>query len=69
MFAPRDSQTHSREFDTRLLEQLACPVCFGALRFVPSGSQITCIDCLRAYPLIDGIPVLIADRAMGQKPE
>jgi hypothetical protein len=51
------------KFDVSLLEQLACPVCFGRLELAASGSQIVCLECRRAYPLIDGIPVLIPERA------
>jgi uncharacterized protein YbaR (Trm112 family) len=46
-----------------MLEQLACPVCFGELRLDASGLQILCSGCQRAYPLVDGIPVLIPARA------
>jgi uncharacterized protein YbaR (Trm112 family) len=56
----------SEEFDARMLEQLACPVCFGVLRLNSlgaQGKQIICVECERAYPLIDGIPVLIPERA------
>jgi uncharacterized protein YbaR (Trm112 family) len=64
MPVPFDSPRQSVEFDPRLLEQLACPVCFGALQLAQSGDQIQCGICLRAYPLIDGIPVLIPERAI-----
>jgi uncharacterized protein YbaR (Trm112 family) len=53
----------SYEFDPRLLEQFACPVCFGALRLEDCGERIRCVVCRRLYPLMDGIPVLIAERA------
>jgi uncharacterized protein YbaR (Trm112 family) len=59
MSAPLDSHT----FDVRLLERLACPVCFGGLRLAASGGAIQCAKCLRSYPLVDGIPVLIPERA------
>jgi uncharacterized protein YbaR (Trm112 family) len=59
----QDSPSQSRIFDARLLERLACPVCFGELRLEASGGAIACAGCLRSYPLIDGIPVLIAERA------
>jgi uncharacterized protein YbaR (Trm112 family) len=52
------------EFDARVLELLACPVCFGVLTLAASGTQIGCANCQRNYPLIDGIPVLIAERAV-----
>ncbi|MGO9433302.1 MAG: Trm112 family protein [Terracidiphilus sp.] len=42
-------------------DQLVCPACLQPLRFAPD--QIVCTACGRTYPVIDGIPVLIADRA------
>jgi uncharacterized protein YbaR (Trm112 family) len=49
-------------FDRRILDQLACPVCFESLR--PAENAVVCAGCGRAYPVIDGIPVLIAERAV-----
>ncbi len=48
----------------RLLDRLACPVCHGALRIEAPGA-ILCTACLRRYPVLDGIPVLIPARAIG----
>ena len=42
-------------------EDLVCPVCFGALKF--SEAEVVCVGCGRSYPVVDGIPVLIAERA------
>ncbi len=53
----------ARTLDARILEQLACPVCFGELREAPGAKGIACGECGRVYPLVDGIPVLIAERA------
>jgi uncharacterized protein YbaR (Trm112 family) len=64
MPVPLGTQGQSRQFDRRLLEQLACPVCFGGLQIAASGTQIVCLGCRRAYPLIDGIPVLTPARAV-----
>jgi uncharacterized protein len=61
------SPAQTDEFDARILDQLACPVCFGALRLNSSSSQITCLVCQRRYPLIDGIPVVIPERAVDSK--
>lgn len=44
-----------------LLTMLACPVCHGNLLL--EGDQIRCTQCQRRYPIEDGIPVLLADRA------
>jgi len=58
-------QADSNEKNLTLLQewagQLACPVCFGALRVEPAAA--TCAECGRVYPVADGIPVLIAERA------
>ncbi|MGO8758726.1 MAG: Trm112 family protein [Terracidiphilus sp.] len=48
-------------FDTNVLSQLACPACHGELHL--EGARLICGGCRRAYPIVDGIPVLIAERA------
>jgi len=50
------------QFDTSILKQLACPACLGELRL--DEARLICASCGRGYPIIDGIPVLIADRAV-----
>jgi len=47
------------------MELLACPACLGALRL--DEARLVCVGCGRAYPIVDGIPVLIAGRE--DKPE
>jgi uncharacterized protein YbaR (Trm112 family) len=44
---------------------VACPVCHGDLRL--EADRLICAGCGRAYPIVDGIPVLIADRAKLQQ--
>jgi uncharacterized protein YbaR (Trm112 family) len=46
--------------DTSVLGQLACPACLGGLNL--DESKLVCGQCGRAYPIIDGIPVLITGR-------
>jgi uncharacterized protein YbaR (Trm112 family) len=58
----------SKQFDLAMLELLVCPVCFGSLRLETSGLQIACLACERIYPCVDGIPVLIPERAAALKP-
>jgi uncharacterized protein YbaR (Trm112 family) len=52
----------SLAFDSTILKQLACPVCFSELKAQDSG--IHCLGCGRIYPVVDGIPVLIPGRAI-----
>lgn len=45
------------------LRWVVCPVCRAALR--AEGEGVACIGCGRRYPVIDGIAVLLAERAVG----
>jgi uncharacterized protein YbaR (Trm112 family) len=56
---PADS-SRSFAFDQSVVSQLACPACLGALRM--EEGKLLCTECGRAYPIVDGIPVLIAGR-------
>jgi hypothetical protein len=57
---PADS-SHAVTFDPAVLGLLACPACGSALR--QDSARLSCAGCGRAYPIVDGIPVLIAERA------
>jgi uncharacterized protein len=48
-------------FNPEVVDLLACPACVGGLRFVEG--KLICAECRRIYPILDGIPVLIAERA------
>lgn len=49
--------------DHRLLEIVACPVCNGKLAFNQEHQELVCqIDRL-AFPLRDGIPVMLESEA------
>jgi len=43
-------------------DDVVCPVCMAALRF--SEAAVVCTGCARSYPVVDGIPVLIPQRAI-----
>ena len=47
--------------DPGLLDILACPACLGDV--VLKDNKIVCTQCGRKYPIKDGIPVLLADKA------
>ncbi len=42
-----------------VLDKFACPACFGELHL--DGPRLICNGCGRVYPIVDGIPVLIAE--------
>lgn len=44
------------------LDMLACPACLAALREGPAS--LCCTVCGRTYPVLDGIPILLVDRAL-----
>ena len=45
--------------DDKLLALLACPACQGPVKL--QDRKIVCTRCQREYPIVDGIPVLLAD--------
>ncbi|MBT9164965.1 MAG: hypothetical protein DDT23_00976 [candidate division WS2 bacterium] len=47
--------------DTELLEILACPICKGSVEL--RGDKIICHQCKKYYPIEDGIPIMLVDRA------
>lgn len=48
-----------------LLEIIVCPDCHGQLSVAERAGQteLVCADCGLAYPVTDGIPVLLVDEA------
>lgn len=48
-------------FDQAVLDLIACPACNSSVQV--RSDRIVCCACGRAYPIIDGIPVLIVERA------
>ncbi len=46
-----------------LLDILACPQCKGPIRLVEKQQQLLCEHCRLAYPIRDGIPVMLVDEA------
>ena len=55
--------------DKRLLIILVCPLCKSSLHFDQQAQELVCrIDKL-AYPIRDGIPVMLVDEARTLTPE
>jgi uncharacterized protein YbaR (Trm112 family) len=48
--------------DPKLLEILACPFCKSDV-VLKDGDRLVCVQCRRAYPIRDGIPVMLIDEA------
>jgi uncharacterized protein YbaR (Trm112 family) len=49
--------------DPRLLEILVCPICKGPLHHRKEAQELVCKPCRLAYPIRDGIPVMLEDEA------
>ncbi|MER3524985.1 MAG: hypothetical protein C4326_13280 [Ignavibacteria bacterium] len=46
-----------------LLAILCCPQCKGDLLYNAQLQTLTCKQCKLAYPIKDGIPILLVDQA------
>lgn len=65
--------------DPRLLEILVCPICKGPLLWRREGAELqgmrreaaelVCKACRLAYPVKDGIPVMLEEEARKLAPE
>lgn len=49
--------------DTKLLELLVCPVTKGPLEYHPERQELVSRSARLAYPIRDGIPVLLENEA------
>lgn len=49
--------------DRELLEILVCPQCKGTLEFDREAAELLCRKDRLAFPIRDGIPVMLIDEA------
>jgi uncharacterized protein YbaR (Trm112 family) len=49
--------------DSKLLDILACPLCKGPLQYFRSQQVLVCRADRLAYPIRDGIPVMLEEEA------
>jgi len=49
--------------DPRLLEILVCPLCKGPLAYRKEAGELVCKADRLAFPIKDGIPVMLEDDA------
>ena len=49
--------------DAKLLDILVCPICKGPLLYRKPEQELVCKDDRLAFPIRDGIPVMLEDEA------
>jgi uncharacterized protein YbaR (Trm112 family) len=49
--------------DAKLLEILVCPLCKGPLTYKKDAQELICKADRLAYPIRDGIPVMLEEEA------
>ncbi|WP_420391407.1 Trm112 family protein [Acuticoccus sp.] len=52
-----------RKVDPKLLELLVCPVTKSSLRYDAAANELISDKAKLAYPIRDGIPIMIPDEA------
>jgi uncharacterized protein YbaR (Trm112 family) len=55
--------------DPKLLEILVCPLCKGPLLFKKEAGELICKADRLAFPVSDGIPVMLEDQARTLAPD
>ena len=55
--------------DKKLLSILACPSCKGSLEYHREAAELICWPDGLAFPIRDGIPVMLEDEARRLTPE
>jgi len=55
--------------DNKLLDLLVCPVSKAPLRLSEDGKELICDASRLAYPIRDGIPVMLESEARELDPE
>jgi len=63
MSPPQDERDLRFQPDPRLLELLACPLTKGALRWDAERQELISPAARLAYPVRDGIPIMLASEA------
>jgi uncharacterized protein len=48
-----------------LIEVLGCPACEDRPPLEKTDAGLRCDRCGRVYPVVDGLPILVTDRATG----
>ena len=54
---------HAPDVDPRLLEILVCPLTKATLRYDREAQELVSVEAGLAYPIRDGIPIMLVDEA------
>jgi uncharacterized protein YbaR (Trm112 family) len=57
------------EIDPKLLEILVCPLTKAPLRYDRAAHELISEEAGLAYPIRDGIPIMLVDEARALRPE
>ena len=57
------------DVDPKLLEILVCPLTKGPLRYDRAAQELISDEAALAYPIRDGIPIMLVDEARPLRPE
>lgn len=49
--------------DTKQIEMIACPECQSRLSYNNADKELVCSTCQLAFPVRDGIPVMLVEEA------
>jgi uncharacterized protein YbaR (Trm112 family) len=54
---------NQRKIDSKLLEILVCPLTKGTLTYDEAAQELISNEARLAYPIRDGIPIMLVDEA------
>ena len=54
---------HAPDVDPKLLEILVCPLTKATLRYDRAAQELISLEAGLAYPIRDGIPIMLVDEA------
>ena len=49
--------------DKKQIDMMACPECHGKLEYLKATKELACNACKLAFPVRDGIPVMLIEEA------
>ncbi len=52
-----------RKIDDKLLKILLCPLCKGELKYDAQNQELLCDNSKLAYPIKNGIPIMLVEEA------